>query len=136
VSTGSTKTKFQSLLNQYQLEFPIPAGVLSDLAARELRNKIDLDARVAPRFPCNGAVIVQCTRSAPPLGNLPPTHRAVVRNLSRTGLSFLSNRQFYPGQEVQLFLPTATATARIVRCRVMERGCFDVGVRFTGYQPA
>jgi hypothetical protein len=137
MSVGTYETQFQSLLRKFPLEFALSEHALSEQTQSKSNQRVMVDARVAPRFDCSGNIIVRCVKSAPALQCDMPIHCVIIRNVSTSGISFYSNRQFFPGQDYDLYMPTAKAAARIVRCRyLVELSCFEIGARFVSYAAA
>ena len=50
-------------------------------------------------------------------------------DISRHGVGFLSNHQYFPEEIVRLLLPAFWLTARVVRARRLGPKCFQVGAR-------
>lgn len=65
--------------------------------------------------------------------------QAIARNLSRTGMAFVTSRSVPPQESRIICLPqrhgeSLRLRARVVRCTQLHQGFFDVGVRFLSLQ--
>ena len=125
--------RFDQQLKQYPLKFVVPGFIAQELKKRGVMPSFQNETRSAARFYCSGYVIVKCEEPMRVLGIQQPTARGIVRNVSKSGMSFLSAYQFYPCQKLTLNLPISEAEVQVVRCNQVGKGCFDIGVRVIRY---
>jgi len=90
--------------------------------------------RAAPRHPLRGRAV--CVILVHP--HATEAMRVRLRNLSTTGVAFLSANQLLPGTRIQLLMPHAVAAgvgdqiAVVRHVRVVQAGVFEIGASFTG----
>jgi hypothetical protein len=125
---------FDELINEYPLSLAIPPQVQLELRQRGPISTCDKDVRVAPRFRCKGPAVLEWIESPSGLPLQFPTTQVIVKNLSRTGLSVLADRQWFPEQVVKIHLPSAVVLAKVVRARRLGSRCFDIGFRIVNYR--
>jgi hypothetical protein len=133
MSSEADELRFDQQLKQYPLKFVVPEFITQELKKRGVMPSPQSETRGAARFYCSGHVIVKCDEPMKVLGIHPPTARGIVRNVSKSGMSFLSAYQFYPCQKLTLCLPISEAVVEVVRCSQVGKGCFDIGVRVVRY---
>jgi len=85
------------------------------------------DLRRFPRFyfrSCADATIYPICEGEP--------DKAIVltRDLSRSGLSFLYNRQLYPGQRVDIELDSLARSLVVIWCRRQDETSYLIGCQF------
>lgn len=130
--TNSEPT-FAELLDKHPLTFRIPDEVMQELGQRGELPRWNGAINVATRFRCFSPVIVECLFTLPVLKLSQPTSRCILRDISQSGMSFLSRQQYYPDQILKLTLPVAIAKVRVARCRFIDSDCFEIGVRTLEY---
>ncbi len=133
MSSEADELRFDQQLKQYPLKFVVPEFIAKELTKRGVMPSPQRQTRGAARFYCSGHVIVKCEEPMRVLGIQQPTARGIVRNVSKTGMSFLSAYQFYPCQKLTLNLPISEAVVQVVRCNQVGKGCFDIGIRVVRY---
>ncbi len=126
---------FEELLAQHPQRFSIPEHFASELETRGELPRWEGVPRVAPRYRCAGLSVVECLDSPPVLAILQPTLRSIVKDISRSGMSFLNGCQYYPEQKLKISLPIATAIVRVTRCKHLGENCFETGVKTMEYYP-
>ena len=134
MSSEADELRFDQQLKQYPLKFVVPEFIAQELKKRGVMPSPQSETRGAARFYCRGHVIVKCDEPMNVLGIQHPTARGIVRNVSKSGMSFLSAYQFYPCQKLTLSLPISEAVVQVVRCNQVGKGCFDIGVRVVRYE--
>jgi hypothetical protein len=133
MSRASHEPTFKSLIAKYPLQFTIPETMEPELVLRGPMPSMQNDHRVSTRFRCNGHSIVECLESPKALKTEHFVGRAIIRNVSRSGISFLMNQQFYPEQVLRVYLPIAIAKVKVKRCRFVGNDCFDIGAKILEY---
>lgn len=131
---SSNEPSFDQLIQEHPLTLTIPSQTQLELLERGPVPSRKDEVRVAPRFRCSGQAILEWVQSPIALPRLIPTSQVVVRNLSRRGFSALLNRELFPEQVFRVYLPIATATARVVRARRLGSRCYDIGFRIMTYE--
>ena len=131
---SSNEPDFDQLIQEYPLTVAIPPQTQLELRERGPVPTRNDDVRVAPRFRCKGPAILEWVESPIAWSRSFPTSQVVVRNLSRTGFSLLTDRELFPEQVVRVYLSIATATARVIRARRLSSRCYDIGFRIMTYE--
>lgn len=131
---SSNEPSFDQLIQEHPLTLTIPPQTQLELLERGPVPSRKDEVRVAPRFRCRGQAILEWVQSPIALPRPIPTSQVVVRNLSRRGFSALLDRELFPEQVVRVYLPIATATARVVRARRLGNRCYDIGFRIMTYE--
>lgn len=61
------------------------------------------------------------------------TIRVLMRDFSRTGVGFLCEREFYPGETLKIeFAEIGLKAVAVKRCLRLYEGCFEIGCEFIG----
>lgn len=131
--TNSEPT-FAELLEKHPLLFRIPDEMEPELDRKGPLPQWEGAIKVAPRFRCYSPVIVECLYVAPVMNLWQQTSRCILRDISQSGMSFLSKQQYYPDQILKLILPIAIAKVRVARCRFVDSDCYEIGVRTMEYE--
>lgn len=126
---------FEELLDQHPQLFAVPDHLLPELETRGELPRWEGAPRVAPRFRCSGLSVVECLDTPQVLAVWQPTLRSLVKDVSRSGMSFLNGCQYYPDQKLKISLPIATAIVRVARCKFLGQTCFETGVKTIEYYP-
>lgn len=105
----------------------IPAALASGFTdLRGPTSRFYDDKRDFHRFFLRGKAVVK--RNGKKLG-------AYTKDVSRSGVGFLSPVQLMPKERVCLTLATAELTLEVSRCQRVEQACFDCGGRFVLGEP-
>ena len=131
---SSDDPSFDQLIQAHPLTVAIPPQIRLELLERGPMSTHNNDIRVASRFRCRGPAILEWVESPIALQRPFPTSQVVIRNLSRTGFSALTDRELFPEEIVRVYLSIATATAIVVRARRLGTRCYDIGFRIKTYQ--
>jgi hypothetical protein len=91
------------------------------------------DVRRFPRFYCRS--ITEATIHPLRKGQAPTTCTILTRDLSRSGLSLVHEKQLFPGQLVELKLNGQPRQLEVVWCKRQELGSYLIGCRFVGVDP-
>ncbi len=129
----NAESTFAELLERHPQLFHLPEELTEELVEKGELPRWTGSKRVAPRFRCCSPVIVECQYAPAVLGVWQPTARCILRDISQSGMSILGGHQFYPDQILKIYLPVATATVRVARCRYIDEDCYETGVRTTEY---
>lgn len=114
---------------------------IDDVDVERILDRLDAECgsaahenRAAPRHPLRGRAV--CVILVHP--HATEALRVRLRNLSMSGVAFLSGKQLPPGTRIQLLMPHAVAAgvgdqiAVVRHVRVVEAGVFEIGASFTG----
>jgi hypothetical protein len=71
--------------------------------------------------------LMEVTTTLPAIPREPARHVVLMKNISRQGSSFLHADQLYPGERVELTLPTGRLAYLVVRCVRYNERCFEIG---------
>jgi hypothetical protein len=71
--------------------------------------------------------LMEVTKTLPALPREAARHVVLMKNISRQGSSFLHADQLFPGERVELTLPTGRRAYTVVRCVRHNARCFEVG---------
>lgn len=128
-------TKFQELIESYPLNVLVPPHVQRDLSIGGVSSSFEHDTRVAARFRCNGQAIISWVDSPIALKRQMPTSKVIVRNLSKSGIAVLTDRQWFPEQVCRIQTSIAELTAKVARARQIGPRCFEIGLKLLSYKP-
>ena len=134
MTRSSNEPSFDQLIQEHPLTLTIPPQTQLELHERGPVPSRKYEVRVAPRFRCRGQAVLAWVQSPIALPRPIPTSQVVVRNLSCRGFSVLLDRELFPEQVVRVYLPVATATARVVRARRLGSRCYEIGFRIMTYE--
>ena len=74
---------------------------------------------------------LQYRRSLPALVRESEWFKVVMRDISRSGISFMHSEQVYPTEQLMLVLPDCKPRCiEVMRCRRVEDSCFEIGANF------
>ncbi len=77
------------------------------------------------------AAALQYRRSIPSLMRKSEWHKIVMRDISRSGVSFLHSEQVYPTEQLMLIMPDGKPRSiEVMRCRRLSNQCYEVGANF------
>jgi hypothetical protein len=71
--------------------------------------------------------LLEVTTTLPAISREPARHVVLMKNISRQGSSFLHADQLFPGERVELMLPTGCLAYTVVRCIRHNECCFEIG---------
>ncbi len=74
---------------------------------------------------------LQYRRSLPSLVRQPEWFKIVMRDISRSGISFLHSEQVFPTEQLMLVMPDCKPRCiEVVRCRRINQSCYEVGASY------
>ena len=87
----------------------------------------DIRRFVRSHFPVR--VLMELDSTLPVIPRRREEHVVLMKNISREGAAFLHCSQLYPGERVQLSLPTGTRRYTVLRCLRHNDSCYEIGAR-------
>lgn len=130
----NNEPKFSELIHEHPLTLAIPPQIQIELRQRGPISTCDEEDRFAIRFRCKGPAVLEWVESPSGLPLLFPTTQVIVRNLSRTGFSVLTDRQWFPEQVAKIYFATVIVTAKAMRARRLSSRCYDIGFRIVAFR--
>jgi hypothetical protein len=134
MSRSDYERTFQQLVAEHPPTMIVPRYIQLELEKRGSDQMMYDDVRVSPRFRCMGPTIVEWVESPVALPVVFATTQGIVRNVSRTGFSVLTDRQWFPEQLALLYLPIGTAKTKVIRAKRLGIRCYDIGMRVQSYR--
>ena|SRR5579872_2634889 len=89
----------------------------------------DIRRFVRSHYPTRAIVHLKTT--LPEIPRDAERHVVLMTTISRQGCSFLHFAQLFPGEQVELTLPTAHIPYTVVRCVRHNDQCFEIGAKIT-----
>jgi hypothetical protein len=80
---------------------------------------------VRQHFPSRALLELTTSIAAIPRANA--RHVVLMKDISRQGVSFLHDTQLFPGERVELTLPTGQIAYSVVRCLRHNHRCYEIG---------
>lgn len=74
--------------------------------------------------------VLDLKQSLPCIDRARGFHCIYVRDISRTGIGFLSADELFPGERCKLWLPQKELHISVVHCRRKGPRCYVIGARF------
>lgn len=86
------------------------------------------DNRRVPRFYCRTFAALTTRQTLPALSRDECTDRICLKDVSRSGVSFLHCRQLFPGERLELVvLDGIRRELTVTRCRKIQDRCYEIG---------
>jgi len=85
------------------------------------------EARRFVRQHCPMRAILDVSASLPAFPREPARHVVLMKDISRQGASFLHAEQLFPGERIELTLPTGRIRYTVARCRRHNDRCYEIG---------
>ncbi|MEQ8785336.1 MAG: PilZ domain-containing protein [Pirellulaceae bacterium] len=105
--------------------------LLDDLKLTGPLPTIEGDRRRFVRFRVRARGILYYRQTLPAIERAEGSHLVLVRNISRSGIGFLSAEQLFPHERFSLWVEgKRRMEIEIARCRRLHDGCYDIGARF------
>jgi hypothetical protein len=74
---------------------------------------------------------LQYRRSLPALKRANQWYKIVMRDISRSGVSFLHSEQVFPTEQLMLVMPDCKPRCiEVMRCRRLNESCYEIGANF------
>ena len=74
---------------------------------------------------------LQYRRSLPSLIREPEWYKVIMRDISRSGVSFLHFEKLFPTEQLMLVMPDCKPRCiEVTRCRQLSECCYEVGANF------
>jgi hypothetical protein len=80
---------------------------------------------VRQHFPSRA--LLELTTSIAAIPRADAKHVVLMKDLSRQGVAFLHATQLFPGERVELTLPTGRIAYTVVRCLRHNHRCYEIG---------
>jgi hypothetical protein len=80
---------------------------------------------VRQHFPSRALLELSTSIAAIPRGYA--KHVVLMKDISRQGVSFLHDAQLFPGERLELTLPTGRIAYSVVRCLRHNHRCYEIG---------
>ena len=77
-------------------------------------------------------VLMELTTTIPLVVRACEKHVVLMKDISRHGAGFLHSAQLFPGERVQLWLPTGRRDYTVVRCVRHNGSCYEIGAELSG----
>lgn len=77
-------------------------------------------------------VLMDLTTTIPLVVRTCEKHVVLMKDISRDGVGFLHSAQLFPGERVQLWLPTGRREYTVVRCLRHNDSCYEIGAELSG----
>jgi hypothetical protein len=74
-------------------------------------------------------VVLELGQTLPAIKRDPALHCVYLRDVSRTGVSFLHADELFPAEDCEIWLPQQKLHVTIVRCRRKTARCYLIGAR-------
>jgi hypothetical protein len=126
--------QLQKLINvvgplKFSLELPDPVDEY--FGAAGVVPSVPEDQRRYVRTHLRVVAALQYRRSLPSLIRQSEWHKIVMRDISRSGVSFLHAEQVYPTEQLMLVMPDCKPRSiEVMRCRRVGNACYEVGANF------
>jgi hypothetical protein len=85
------------------------------------------DRRRFARRRMGGTILCQITSPLPAVTRSAAPSKVLTVDISRSGISFLADKQFYPEEEVLLWTLIGRIPCRVARCLKHNDRCYEVG---------
>jgi hypothetical protein len=125
----TVKDSFEELLELYPIDFVIPQRVNEELQRKGIAATVRGDSREWPRFRTSGPAILSWLSSPVAVIKPQPTRQVIVRDLSKTGVGFLTSSEWYPEQVGKLEFAVGALTIKVMRSRRVGSRCYEIGAR-------
>lgn len=90
------------------------------------------DRRRSPRFFFRRKAVVKTLGGLPKLPREETLACVYLRDISRRGVAFLFDKQLFPGERCQMFIPElGNRQVEIASCRRLAAGCYSIGSFFS-----
>jgi hypothetical protein len=112
-----------------RVEMPLEYGNFFDREGA-LPPHLEDNRRVA-RFYFRAFAALMTRQSLPALARAEAAERICLKDVSRTGISFLHCRQLFPSERAELILMEGSRRSVVVsRCRKIQDHCYEIGASF------
>ncbi|MFA8017111.1 PilZ domain-containing protein [Bremerella cremea] len=128
--------KMKLLLDRLRCRIQLPVQFADLEHRRGVLPSQSNDMRRAARVYCPGKLLIESFASLP---SVPRNHQYVVGysvDISSTGIRFLHDTELYPGEQVTLWTSAQRLTCTVIRCRRLNKSCYEVGASFVDEDPA
>lgn len=109
-----------------RVEMPLDYGAFFELTG-PLPPHLE-DGRRVPRFYSRTFAAMTTRQTLPTLPREVATERICLKDVSRSGVSFLHSQQLFPGERLELVVfDGVRREITVTRCRKIQDRCFEVG---------
>ncbi|MCE3019043.1 MAG: hypothetical protein ACK56W_16625 [Pirellula sp.] len=92
------------------------------------------EARGSARFRCNATATAKLMASKMHIPNQDEDSLVIVKDLSRSGVGFISHQQWFPSQVIELTLATGKIHGRVARARRIAASCYEIGIEIAKFE--
>jgi hypothetical protein len=119
--------KLKAVLNALPCRVVVPSEWKDFFARRGPLASLGDEYRrfVRQHFPSRA--LLELTTSITAIPRADAQHVVLMKDLSRQGVAFLHVAQLFPGERVELTLPTGRIAYTVVRCLRHNHRCYEIG---------
>lgn len=123
--------KLIDVVGPLKYELALPAEPEDYFGASGAVPSIPEDQRRYVRTQLRVVAALQYRRSLAKLDRKSEWYKIVMRDISRSGVSFLHSQQVYPTEQLMLVMPDCKPRCiEVTRCRRIDTLCYEVGANF------
>jgi len=123
--------KLSSVVGPLNFELKLPTEPQEYFSVTGAVASIPEDQRRYIRTNLRVTAALQYRRSLPALVRPDDWHKVVMRDISRSGVSFLHSEQVFPTEQLMLVMPDCKPRCiEVMRCRQINEACYEVGANF------